>query len=112
MPGGLRNTTDAKMFRRKLLARPLGLRCDTEYVQPHLLGLVGAKFMNGTVGSTAEKWASYLRGTAAVETLGAEASKYLEAVPEDQKAPYMLQHWQCTTLLGDRRSYLLRWLLL
>ena len=39
-PGGLRNTTEAKMFRRKLLARPLGLRCDTEYVQPHLLGLV------------------------------------------------------------------------
>ena len=44
--------------------------------------------MNGAVGSTAEKWASYLRGTAAVETLGAEVSKYLEDVPEDQKAPY------------------------
>ena len=87
-PQKLRNTTDAKMFRRKLLARPLGLRCDTEYVQPHLLGLVVAKFMNGAVGSTAEKWASYLRGTAAVETLGAEVSKYLDAVPEDQKAPY------------------------
>ena len=76
------------MFRRKLLARPLGLRCDTEYVQPHLLGLVVAKFMNGAVGSTAEKWASYLRGTAAVESLGAEVSRYLENVPEDQKAPY------------------------
>ena len=60
-PGGLRNTTEAKMFRRKLLARPLGLRCDTEYVQPHLLGFVVAKFMIGTVGSTAEKWASEMR---------------------------------------------------
>ena len=87
-PGGLRNTTEAKMFRRKLLARPLGLRCDTEYVQPHLLGLVIAKFMVGTVGSTAEKWASYLRGNAAVETLGAEVSRYMDAIPEDQKAPY------------------------
>ena len=28
-PGGLRNTTEAKMFRRKLLSRPLGLRCDS-----------------------------------------------------------------------------------
>ena len=78
-PGGLRNTTEAKMFRRKLLARPLGLRCDTEYVQPHLLGLVIAKFMIGTVGSTAEKWASYLRGNAAVETLGAEVCRYMDA---------------------------------
>ena len=76
------------MFRRKLLARPLGLRCDTEYVQPHLLGLVIAKFMIGTVGSTAEKWASYLRGNATVETLGAEVSRYMDAIPEDQKAPY------------------------
>ena len=87
-PGGLRNTTEAKMFRRKLLARPLGLRCDTEYVQPHLLGSVVAKFMIGTVGSTAEKWSSYLRGNAAVETLGAEVSTYMAAIPEDQKAPY------------------------
>ena len=74
--------------RRKLLARPLGLRCDTEYVQPHLLGFVIAKFMIGTVGSTAEKWASYLRGNAAVETLGAEVSRYMDAIPDDQKAPY------------------------
>ena len=33
--------------------------------------------MIGTVGSTAEKWASYLRGNAAVETLGAEVSSYM-----------------------------------
>ena len=105
-PGGLRDTTEAKMFRRKLLARPLGLRCDTEYVQPHLLGLVVAKFMNGAVGSTAEKWASYLRGTAAVESLGAEVSRYMEKVPEDQKAPYA-----ALAVHGDKRSCLLRWLL-
>ena len=34
----------------KLNLQPL---CDTEYVQPHLLGLVIAKFMVGTVGSAA-----------------------------------------------------------
>ena len=28
-PGGLRNTAEAKQFRRKLPSRPLGLRCDT-----------------------------------------------------------------------------------
>ena len=38
--------------------------------------------MIGTVGSTAEKSASYLRGNAAVETLGVAVSKCLDAVPE------------------------------
>ena len=57
-PGGLRNTTEAKMFRRKLLSRPLGLRCDTEYVQPHLLGTVVARFMVGSAGSMADRWST------------------------------------------------------
>ena len=83
--GGLRNTTEAKCLDESS-ARPQRLFCDTEYVQLHLLGLVIAKFMNGTVGSAAEKWA--VRGNAAVETLGAEVSKYLKAVPEGQKASY------------------------
>ena len=52
---GLRNTTEAKMFRRKLLSRPLRLRCDTEYVHSHLLGSVVARFMTGSTGSTADK---------------------------------------------------------
>ena len=87
-PGGLRNTTEAKMFRRKLHSRPLGLRCDTEYVQPHLLGSVVARFMTGSTGSTAEKWSTYLRGKAAVETLGPQVVNYMAAIPEDLKASY------------------------
>ena len=30
-PGGLKNTEEAKAFRRKLMARPLALRCGTTY---------------------------------------------------------------------------------
>ena len=55
-PGGIHNTTEAKMFRRKLLSRPLGLRCDTEYFQLHLLGMVVARFMVGPAGSLADRW--------------------------------------------------------
>ena len=35
MPGGLKNTVECRLFRQKLLQRPLALRCRTEYVQPH-----------------------------------------------------------------------------
>ena len=59
-PGGLRNTTEAKLFRRKLLSRPLGLRSDTEYIQPHLLGAVVARFTVGTAGSMADRWSIYV----------------------------------------------------
>ena len=62
---------------RKLLSRPLGLRCDTEYFQSHLLGMVVAKFMVGTAGSMADRWAMYLRGKAAVETLGSPVVDYM-----------------------------------
>ena len=87
-PGGLRNTTEAKMFRRKLLSRPLGLRCDTEYVQPHLLGSVVTRFMKGTAGSTADRWSTYLRGNAAVETLSPQVVSYMAAIPEPLRASY------------------------
>ena len=34
-PGGLKNTVECRMFRQKLLQRPLALRCGTEHAQPH-----------------------------------------------------------------------------
>ena len=76
------------MLRRKLLSRPLGLRCDTEYFQPHLLGMVVAKFMVGTAGSMADRWAMYLRGKAAVETLGSQVVDYMANIPEEQSASF------------------------
>ena len=38
--GGLRKTEEAKAFRRKLLRRPIALRGNTDYLQPHMLGSV------------------------------------------------------------------------
>ena len=87
-PGSLRNTTEAEMFRRKLLSRPLGLRCDTEYVQSHLLGTVVARFMVGSAGSMADRWSTYLRGKAAVGTLGSQVMSYMADIPDEQIASY------------------------
>ena len=81
--GGLRNTNEAKQFRRKLLCRPLGLRCDTDYVQPHYLCDVVSRFTIGPPGSMADRWASYLRGHAAVKALGSKVVNYLERIPEE-----------------------------
>ena len=39
-PGGLRKTEEAKAFRRKLLRRPIALRGNIDYLQPHMLGSV------------------------------------------------------------------------
>ena len=44
-PGGLRKTEEAKAFRRKLLQRPIALRGNTEYIQPHLLGKVVLRYL-------------------------------------------------------------------
>ena len=50
-PGGLRKTEDAKAFRRKLLRRPIALRGNTDYLQPHMLGSVVLRYLEGTDGS-------------------------------------------------------------
>ena len=81
--GGLRNTTEAKQFRRKLLSRCLGLRCDTEYTQPHFMSEVVASFATGPAGSMVNQWSVYLRGEAAVETLSKQVVQYLEAIPDE-----------------------------
>ena len=66
---------------------PLGLRRDTEYVQSHLLGAVVAKFMVGAAGSMADRWSAYLRGKAAVATLGPQVG-YMANIPDEQSASY------------------------
>ena len=37
-PGGLRKGEGARAFRRKLMQRPVGLRGDTVFIQPHTMG--------------------------------------------------------------------------
>ena len=46
-PGGLQQTEEAKKFRRKLLKRPLALRCPTDYIQPHGLAAIAARYLEG-----------------------------------------------------------------
>ena len=53
-------TEDAKEFCRKFISRPLGLRSDTEYTQPHHLPSVFTRFLNGPDGSPIDRILSYL----------------------------------------------------
>ena len=53
-PGGLQQTEAAKMFRRKLLKRPLARRCPTEYIQPHGLPDIAARYLEGHSDSLQE----------------------------------------------------------
>ena len=46
-PGGLRETDEAKAFRRKLLRRPIALRGNTEHFQPNMLGKVVLRYLEG-----------------------------------------------------------------
>ena len=46
-PGGLKKTVECRMFRQKLLQRPLALRCGTEYVQPHELHGIVSQYLDG-----------------------------------------------------------------
>lgn len=50
-PGGLQQTEEAKRFRRKILRSPLALRCQTEYVQPHGLASIVARYLEGDPAS-------------------------------------------------------------
>ena len=49
-PGGLRNTVECRLFRQKLLQRPLA-RCGTEYVQPHEMCRVVERHLDGPCDS-------------------------------------------------------------
>ena len=50
-PGGLKNTVECRLFRQKLLQRPLALRCGTEYVQPHEMCRVVERYLDGPCDS-------------------------------------------------------------
>ena len=50
-PGGLKNTVECRLFRQKLLQRPLALRCGTEYVQPHEMYRIVSRYLDGPWGS-------------------------------------------------------------
>ena len=50
-PGGLRNTVECRLFRQKLLQRPLAPRCGTEYVQPHEMCRVVERYLDGPCDS-------------------------------------------------------------
>ena len=39
-PGGLRKSEEARVFRRKLMRRPIALRSDTTFLPPHMLGAI------------------------------------------------------------------------
>ena len=45
-PGGLKNSQEAKAFRKKLTKRPLALRCQTRYVQAHDLEKIVLRYLD------------------------------------------------------------------
>ena len=45
-PGGLKQNTGSKAFRRKLINRPLVLRGQTKYVQAHELGGIAQRYLD------------------------------------------------------------------
>ena len=53
-PGGLRKTDEAKAFRRKLMRRPIALRGDTNFIQPHMLGAIVLPYVQGVTGPQGE----------------------------------------------------------
>ena len=67
-PGGLQQTNEAKRFRRKLIRRPLALRCKTKYVQPQELGSIVCQHLTGPTGSPPATLAQWLQGTATPAT--------------------------------------------
>ena len=53
-PGGLRKSEEARAFRRKLMRRPVALRGDTQFIQPHMLGAIVHPYVKDVAGSQAE----------------------------------------------------------
>ena len=62
-PGGLKNTVECRLFRQKLLQRPLALRCGTEYVQPHEMCRVVNRYLDGPWGSPSHQLKQLLEET-------------------------------------------------
>ena len=55
-PGGLKNTVECRLFRQKLLQRPLALRCGTVYIQPHEMYRVVCRYLDGPWGSPSHQF--------------------------------------------------------
>ena len=49
--GRFEKTEEARLFRQKLMQRPLALRCGTCYIQPHELHSVVLQYLDGPVDS-------------------------------------------------------------
>ena len=90
-PGGLKNTVERRLFRQKLLQRPLALRCGTDYVQPHEMYRILGRYLDGPWGSP---------------------SHQLKALLEDVDSnPYASEHMTAVTQLwceifGNERVWL------
>ena len=59
-PGGLKNTVECRLFRQKLLQRPLALRCGTTYIQPHEMYRIVCRYLDGPWGSPSHQLKSLL----------------------------------------------------
>ena len=49
-PGGLRKSEEARVFRRKLMRRPIALRGDTTFLPPHMLGAIVHPYVKDVAG--------------------------------------------------------------
>ena len=49
-PGGLRKSEEARVFRRKLMRRPIALRGDTTFLPPHMLGAIVHPYVKDVPG--------------------------------------------------------------
>ena len=61
--GGLKNTVECRLFRQKLLQRPLALRCGTEYVQPHEMYRIVNRYLDGPWDSPSHQLKQLLEET-------------------------------------------------
>ena len=52
-PGGLRKSESARLFRQKLLKRPVALRGDTTLFQPNQLAQIVSRYLTGTIAAPA-----------------------------------------------------------
>ena len=136
-PGGLRKTDEAKVFRRKLLRRPIALRGNTEHLQPNMLGKVVLRYLevmdepliNGvkamireTMGGTC---LSSTDGIATLRTLCQEvgcpfhdelcitvccaALAVLGMALHKEKFPLLATSLQAAAVTGSQRWALIRW---
>ena len=76
-PGGLKNTVECRLFRQKLLQRPLALRCGTEYVQPHEMYRIVNRYLDGPWDSPSHQLKLLLE-----ETDDPSNSKHITAVTQ------------------------------